>query len=360
MSMLSEKLGLLFEMSREPVLGIAAGQIIVFANPAAAALLGVRAGDNAAEVLPEHILSDGAEQYIASHRVGDRRANVSVRRVDDVMLCTWSLLGPDPPLPAQDRAIKELSNSLMSARLAIDALVRRTKAEDDEALRDTVQTLYQEYFRMQRSCRHMNLAANILENSLPMASNVTDLGTLCQEMCDTVGRLFENMGISMTFEADFGLHLTMADSGLLEQMLANLLSNSLSHCKAGDAVRVELRRQSDRFIIAVRDTGSGISPEQMAHIFNNATAGHDGDPAAGAGQGLLIARGIAERHGGAIIIESRPGQGTEVRVSIPYRQTDAMQMNTPMARYRSDGMNTVLTEFSMLLDKKYYTRRMFD
>lgn len=347
-------------MSREPVLGIDAQQTIVFANPTATALLGVHTGDSAAQVLPEHILLDNAEQFIASHRVGDRRANVSVRRVEDVMICTWSLLQPDPPLPAQDRAIKELSSSLMSARLAIDALVRRTKAEDDDVLRGTVQTLYQEYYRMQRSCRHLNLAANILENSLPMAANVTDLGTLCRELCDTVGRLFENMGISITFEADFGLHLTMADSGLLEQMLANLLSNSLAHCKADDSVRVELRRQSDRFIIAVRDSGSGISPEQMARIFNSEPAGSDGDPSAGAGQGLLIARGIAERHGGAIIIESRPGQGTEVRVSIPYRQTDAMQMNTPMVRYRSDGMNTVLTEFSKLLDKKYYTRRMFD
>lgn len=360
MSLLPETLGPLFEMSREPVLGIDAERTVVFANPAAAALLGVRAGDSAESVLPEYILSDTAEQFIASHRVGGRCANVSVRRLEDVAVCTWSLPPSEPPLPGQGKALEELSGYLMSMRLAIDALVRRQKAEQDEALRDTAQTLYREYYRVQRICRHMKLTDSILRDSLPLISGVTDLGTLCRELCDTVGRLFEGQGVSVVFEADLGMHLTMADSSLLECMLSNILANSLAHCKSGDSVRVELTRQGGRFIIAVRDTGEGISPEKMARIFNGASAADDAAPADGAGQGFLIARGIAERHGGAIIMESRPGQGTSVRITIPYKQTDTLEMNSPTVRYRSDGMNTVLTEFSPLLDKKYYTRRMFD
>ena len=360
MSLLPEILGSVFEMSREPVLGIDSNNTVVFANPAVTALLGLRTGDSAAERLPEYILSDPAEQFIASHRIGDRHANISVRRLEGVTVCVWSLPRTDPAVLPQDLALEKLSSQLMSVRLALDALVRRTKAEDDQSLQGTVETLYQEYYRMLRSCRHMKLASGILQNRLPLMSGVTDLGTLCRELCDTVGRLFEHMGISVVFEADFGLHLTMADSTLLEYMLANLLSNSLGHCKGGDTIRVELSRQGERFIIAVQDTGSGISPEQMARLFNGDPSPDPADPAAGAGQGLFIARGIAERHGGAIIMESRPGQGTSVRVTIPYKRLDNLEMSTPMVRYRSDGMNTVLTEFSPLLDKKYYTRRMFD
>ncbi len=360
MSLQPETLGSLFEMSREPVLGVDAHQTVVFANPAAAALLGVRAGDSAAGVLPEHILCDPADQFIASCRVGERRANVSVRRLEDVRVCVWSLPRSDPPHPSQGKALEEMSAHLMTARMAIDALIRRTKAEDDEALSGTVQTLYQEYYRLQRVCQHMKLAENIQQDTLPLLSGVTDLGTLCRELCDTVGRFFEDQGISVVFEADFGLHLTMGDSGLLESMLANVLANSLAHCGSGDTVRVSLSRQGSRFIIAVQDTGSGISPETMTRLFNGLPTEDNADPAAGAGQGLLIARGIAERHGGALILESRPGQGASVRISIPYKQTDTLQMNSPPVRYRSEGMNTVLTEFSPLLDKKYYTRRMFD
>ena len=354
MSLQPETVGSLFEMSREPVLGIDADQTIAFANPAAVSLLGVHAGDRAEDVLEKHILMETAEQFIASLRIGDRWANVSVRRIEDIMVCTCLFLQQHPPYPAQDKSVKEISDALMSARLAIDALVRRTKAEDDDALQETVQTLYLEYYRMQRACRHMNIASNILHDSLPMMSGVTDLGVLCRELCDTVGRLFEARGISVLFGMDPGLHLTIADSDLLEQMLANLLVNSLAHCETGDSVRVKLSRQGDRFVIAVEDSGSGISPEQMSRIFNNEPAPD------GAGQGLLIVRGIAESHGGSVILESRPGLGTSVRVSIPYKQTGSLQMNSPVVRYRSDGMNTVLTEFSVLLDKKYYTRRMFD
>ncbi len=358
MSLLPEMLGSLFEMSREPVLGVDARRIVVFANPAAVALLGLRTGDDAARTLPEHILDDPAEQFIASHRVGGRSANVSVRRLEGITVCTWLLPRNDPPCSSHSKALEEMSSSLMAARMAFDALVRRTKAEDDKALGTTVQTLYREYYRLQRVCRHLKLTENILQDTLPLMSGVTDLGTLCRELCDTVGRFFEDRGVSVVFEADFGLHLTMADSSLLECMLANILANSLAHCESGDTVRVALTRQGDRFIIAVQDTGSGIPPEKLARIFSGAPASDGADP--GAGQGLLIARGIAERHGGAVILESRPGQGTSVRITIPYKQSDTLEMNSPPVRYRSDGMNTVLTEFSTLLDKKYYTRRMFD
>ena len=104
----------------------------------------------------------------------------------------------------------------------------------------------------------------------------------------------------------------------------------------------------------------GMSQEQLAGAFCRYPGADDTDPAAGAGLGLYITRGIAERHGGTVILESRPGTGTSVRVSIPYRQSEDMTVHTPVAPYRSDGMNSVLMELSTVLDKCYYNRRMFD
>lgn len=360
MSLPPEMIGSLFELSREPVLGVNAGGTIVFANPAASALLGVRAGDSAAGILPAHILEDPAEQFIASVRLGERHANVSVRRTEDVMVCAWSMRDSGPPSLTRGKSLEELSSRLMTARMAIDALVRGTHAEDNAATSETVRILYQEYYRLQRLCQHMRLADSIQQGSLPMLSGVTDLGTLCRELCDTAGMFFSDRGVALVFEADLGLHLTMADSGLLECMLSNILTNSLAHCKAGDAVHVKLTRQGERFIIAVQDNGEGIPPDKMARLFNGEPTADNADPTAGVGQGLLIARGIAERHGGAVIMDSRPGQGANVRISIPYKKCDDLQLKSPPVRYRSDGMNTVLTEFSLLADKKYYTRRMFD
>ncbi len=362
MSILPDALRALFEMSRDPVLGIDRDGTVVFVNPPAAALFGVEAGSPAADAMPEHILSEPSERFIASARAGGRRVNLSVVRLEGLTVCVCTRLReePAPQAGASARALQELSGSLMSARLAIDALVGRTKAEADPALRETSAILYREYYRMLRACRHMTLAAGVAENDLPFIPRVTDLTVLCRELCDTVGRLSESRGVSVLFRAEEGLHLTLADRDLLEIMLLNLMTNSLLHCREGDTIRVELSRRGDRFILAVQDPGSGMSQEQLAGAFCRYPGADDTDPAAGAGLGLYITRGIAERHGGTVILESRPGTGTSVRVSIPYRQSEDMTVHTPVAPYRSDGMNSVLMELSTVLDKCYYNRRMFD
>ena len=61
-----------------------------------------------------------------------------------------------------------------------------------------------------------------------------------------------------------------------------------------------------------------------------------------------------------MILESRPGQGTSVRVSLPYRQCDEMKARCPQVQYRSDGMDVVLTELSVILDRRYYNKKLFD
>ncbi len=355
-----DAIGPLFEMSRDPVMGVDRAHRVLFVNPPAAALLGLRLGDDAAAVIPAHILDDPAEQFIATAALGSRKASVSVRRLEDVAVLTWSLPRQEPPGADPDRALRQLADTLMTARLAIDALVRYTKAEQDPAGREAASILYKSYYEMLRLSRHMTLAAGIVRDRLPSAPQVTDLGQVCQELCQTVGVLFESRGLAVVFHADPGMHLTMADPDQLEVMLLNLLQNSLSHCRTGDTIQVDLTRENDRFIIAVRDPGAGIPPDKLAALFAGVPADRPGDPADGPGMGLYIARGIAERHGGAMILESRPGMGTNVRISIPYKASEDLTVNTPMARYRSDGMNNVLTELSTLLDKSFYTKKMFD
>ena len=75
---------------------------------------------------------------------------------------------------------------------------------------------------------------------------------------------------------------------------------------------------------------------------------------------MFVARGIAELHGGNMILESRPDKGTCVRVSIPCKKSDTLQMKTPLAPYRTDGMNLVLTELADVLEDRCFTKRFFD
>jgi PAS domain S-box-containing protein len=106
------------------------------------------------------------------------------------------------------------------------------------------------------------------------------------------------------------------DAGRFPQALGNLIGNAIKFTPEGGEVVVRVRRDGDRAIISVRDSGPGIPPEQLEHVFDRfwqLEKGQDG----GAGLGLAIVRGIAEAHGGSVGVESCPGEGSTFWVSVP-------------------------------------------
>jgi signal transduction histidine kinase len=107
-----------------------------------------------------------------------------------------------------------------------------------------------------------------------------------------------------------------ADEGRVLQALGNLVANAMKFTPAGGEVRVEAAAEGDVVRIAVRDTGPGMDPGQLAHIFDRFWQGHSGDRR-GAGLGLAITRGIAEAHGGRVWIESEVGEGTTAWLELP-------------------------------------------
>ncbi len=103
------------------------------------------------------------------------------------------------------------------------------------------------------------------------------------------------------------------------RVLANLVGNALDHTPPGGTVSVIGIRQGRFIRIDVRDTGAGIAPENLPHIFDRF---YRGEPArqrttGGAGLGLAIARGLVEAHGGRIDATSRPGLGATFTVELP-------------------------------------------
>ena len=103
------------------------------------------------------------------------------------------------------------------------------------------------------------------------------------------------------------------------RVLANLVGNALDHTPPGGTVSVIGIRQGRFIRIDVRDTGAGIAPENLPHIFDRF---YRGEPArqrttGGAGLGLAIARGLVEAHGGRIDATSRPGSGATFTVELP-------------------------------------------
>jgi signal transduction histidine kinase len=100
----------------------------------------------------------------------------------------------------------------------------------------------------------------------------------------------------------------------VRQVLENLLDNALRHTPRGGTIRVEVRPEGRAALVRVADTGRGIPPEALPHVFDRFWKSAD---SGGSGLGLAIARGLVEAHGGQIRADSVPGRGTVVSFTLP-------------------------------------------
>jgi len=125
----------------------------------------------------------------------------------------------------------------------------------------------------------------------------------------------EKLTIRPVVAADAGT--IRADPDALDELLASILDNAVRYTPGGGSVTVAVDGTAEEARVAVRDTGPGISPEDMEHIFEPFYRGKAQKGIPGTGLGLPIARRIAEAHGGRIEVATAPGEGSEFRIYIP-------------------------------------------
>jgi len=102
------------------------------------------------------------------------------------------------------------------------------------------------------------------------------------------------------------------------RLCSNLLDNAAKYTPAGGKVSMELVADDHEAVIRVRDTGTGIAPEHLDHIFDRFyKVAADRNPESGFGLGLSICRSIAIRHGGSIAVESEVAKGSVFTVRLP-------------------------------------------
>jgi heavy metal sensor kinase len=111
--------------------------------------------------------------------------------------------------------------------------------------------------------------------------------------------------------------VVVADRTRLEQVAANLIDNAVKYTPPGGRVDVEVRRAEDAAILRVRDTGPGIAPDELPHIFDRLFRGDTSRTERGLGLGLSLVKAIVEAHGGTVDVVSEPGRGSVFTVSLP-------------------------------------------
>ncbi|KTC13311.1 histidine kinase [Pseudomonas marginalis ICMP 9505] len=175
---------------------------------------------------------------------------------------------------------------------------------------------------MQQAAGRMNvLLEDLLDTSKIEAGRYVvkpvalDVSHMFEEAYSLLAPLAMEKGIELSFNATPGLHIN-ADPERLFQVLSNLVGNAIKFTPRLGAIDINAVSDGDDVLFSVRDSGEGIAPEQLPHVFERYWTQTENNPN-GSGLGLYITQGIIQAHGGMIVAESELGKGSEFRFTVP-------------------------------------------
>ncbi|MGZ3459405.1 MAG: sensor histidine kinase, partial [Archangium sp.] len=163
--------------------------------------------------------------------------------------------------------------------------------------------------------------AKIEAGRLVMERNPEEVGPLVDEVIDLHRPLAEARALRLEREVEEGLPPVLADRGRLLQAFSNLIGNALRYTPGGGRITVRARREGAWVRFSVSDTGKGIAPENLPHLFERYWQAKGARE--GAGLGLTITKGIVEAHGGRIQVESQWGTGSTFSFTLPVDEAPA-------------------------------------
>ena len=200
-----------------------------------------------------------------------------------------------------------------------------------------------------RNAKHLSdLVDDILDLSqvdagrMALHREIVPLERIIAEAVETVQVLFAQKGLALTSKLPPQLPPIFADRTRLRQILINLFTNAWRFTDQG-GVEVQAVIDDRDFVITVADTGIGIAPEDLPHVFDEFWQGSDPHhQAGGSGVGLALSKRFVEMHNGSVSVSSKVGEGTTFVLTIPRSTTIAdMPLPTPWetwARVRAPGI----------------------
>lgn len=226
-------------------------------------------------------------------------------------------------LERQERLRREFTNDLAhELRTPLATLRSQIEAMRDGVLEPTEERLGKTHEELMRLVRLVDEMERLLvaENpNLPLRKERIDLHTFLSHLIAQVTPLFQEKGVSLSFEHDDKGEVIFADRDRLMQIMINLMNNALKYTPPGGKVTLFLRKREDRVEIEVKDTGVGISEEDLPHIFERFYRGDKSRDrrTGGIGIGLSIVKALMDAHKGEISVISKPGEGSRFILSFP-------------------------------------------
>lgn len=203
----------------------------------------------------------------------------------------------------------ELRTPLTVVQGQLEGLLDGVYARDDAHLEPILEET-RVMARLVDDLRTLSLAES---GALELRREPTELRALTEDAVEGYREQARAKGVALAVDVAAAVPAVDVDPTRIRQVLTNLVANALQHTETG-AIRVRAERDGAVIRVEVTDTGSGIAPDALPHVFDRFTKSAQ---SRGSGLGLAIARDVVRAHGGEIAAESALGKGTTIRFTLP-------------------------------------------
>src|SRR5712664_2642256 len=216
-------------------------------------------------------------------------------------------------------ASHELKTPLTVLRAGVERAITTPNLPQDTLA--TLEETLQEIKRMTELLEALLTLARADEGRAELHREPVDLRDIIAEAGETGELLAEHAGVGIEIRLPLEPVVVPVDRSRVHQLALNLITNAVKYTPQGGTVRMQLGAADGRAVFTVADTGIGIAPGDLPHVFDRFwradSARTRTSERAGTGLGLAICKWIAEAHGGTIEVQSRPGRGTTFTVGLP-------------------------------------------
>jgi two-component system sensor histidine kinase BaeS len=219
------------------------------------------------------------------------------------------------------RLLADLSHELRTPLATLEAYIDGLEDAVLEPTADSLDTMRSQVARMRRLTGDLAIITAAGEHALDLQLAPVPCDQLLEVARAAVAPRFEAKGVTLAVSVPVPSYPVLCDEARIQQVLANLLENSLRHTPAGGNVLLSAHAERNAVVIEVRDSGEGIQTDKLHVVFERfvrldpSRSTQDGS---GSGLGLAIAREIVRGHGGEITAESAGrGSGTTMQIHLP-------------------------------------------